>query len=231
MRVAFGTIITEGHGKVGGQIIQDSYGGYQLRNIVQPLQQPKYRQSTNRIQFKTLTAQWRLLTNMQRGTWNAAADPGQSGFELFVKTNMPLRVSGLPILSSYVAPVSTIVTDAYLFDVAYEDGILGKTVTVTIASDDGSLPLTDWVPYFLWSGWIRNSQNRYPPMKSRIPIASFIILDEFNWFMIFGGGISFANAPVEEFDKCKFTWGWLNQNTGQIVSGITDSLIATSYTP
>src|SRR5712675_58635 len=106
MRIVFGSIITEGHGKIGGNIIQKSYGGYQMRNLKQPLKNPRISQSVNRNKWAYLSKQWRTLTSGQQISLNTAAPSGKSGFELFTETNFPFVSQGDAYLPGYIAPVS-----------------------------------------------------------------------------------------------------------------------------
>lgn len=222
MRIIFGAIVTEGHGKVGGQIIQSSYGGYQLRNIVQPVNPQVYLTQFSRAYLRRVSSEWRDITDMQRATWISAATPPMSGFELFMTTNIPLFRNQSIFLTNYASPVTPIVVSAP-FDQVYSPTPGSYAFLYNPADPD---PLTaDWIPYARWTGWIRQSQYSFPPLKKALRTS------EVDWtggfFQIFfEPGVTLNPLPQFDYDKCKVELSVMNVTTGQIQTLQTDEISA-----
>jgi hypothetical protein len=66
----FGSVITEGSGKLGGHVIQHSKGGMQLRNKPRPRTGCSSDQYAIRSVNPVLQAGWQALTDSQRKIWN-----------------------------------------------------------------------------------------------------------------------------------------------------------------
>lgn len=232
MRVVFGSIITEGHGKVGGNIIQKSYGGYQMRNIVQPLKNPKISQSVNRNKWAYLSKQWRTLTSSEQISWNTAAPSGKSGFELFIETNMPFVAQGNAYLPAYVAPVSNPPAQNLVFiQTDYLPDPPDTVFDFLISSPFQTIPQGDWIPYFLWTGWIPSSQYRFPPIKLRIP-ASAISGASSGIEVDMGAATGFNKTAPAAGSKAKISEAYINTVTGQIYNVATYLVTAeNSFSP
>ncbi|HEV7736785.1 MAG TPA: hypothetical protein VGO47_05350 [Chlamydiales bacterium] len=222
MRIVFGSIITEGHGKVGGQIIQASYGGYQLRNIVQPVNPQVFLTQFSRAYLRRLSSEWRNLSGGQQSTWIGAAGPGQSGFEKFMTVNLPLFRAQSLFLESYVAPVTPIVVSAP-FDQVYSPAPGSYAFLYNPADPD---PLTaNWIPYARWTGWIRQSLYSFPPLNRSL------VTSDVDWtggfFQIFfEPGVTLNPLPQFDYDKCKVELSVMNVLTGQIQTLQTDEISA-----
>lgn len=230
MRVDFGMIITGGHGKAGSQIVQQSYGGFQLRNLVQPLKNPRYSQSLQRKRFQSGTKLWRGLSSLERDTWNTAAAPGQSGFELFCKTNLPLLTIGQSTLNSYVAPVGP--PNVSQFDnvvLAYDGPPVSVGGIWERNSGNQSIPTAPWFPSFLWTGWIPGSQYKYPRISKYLPV--YNSPEPANSVFFFWNELQPENpTPQDTGYKCKFTERWINSSTGeQLVLGTYEVVYGDSY--
>ncbi len=169
MRVQFGMVITEAHGKTGGQIIQNSYGGYQVRNIVQPVNPQTPKQQYTRVQFREVTGTWRALTDAERLTWITNAPTGVSGFQLFMQTNLPLFWLGFPQIPEWVAPVTPFVNDLELDIIVTNITPDYVDVFADLTSPTITFPVTDWEYNTRWSGWVAPSVALNQPLSLAIP--------------------------------------------------------------
>lgn len=113
MKVKFGMIVTDGSGKLGGQVMSSNRGGKYIRTKVTPSNPQTVAQQNVRAIFSSLSTAWAGLTEAQRLSWNGAvADysttdifgdlKNPSGFNLFMKLNGNLATIGVAPLS--VAP-------------------------------------------------------------------------------------------------------------------------------
>ena len=112
-----GTIVTRLSGKVGGQSFGNNKGGAYVKNIGAYTTNKSTASLASRAVFGTVTGYWRTLTPEQRTAWNtqAALLPYTnrvadvrylSGFNYFVKVNVPLVSNGEDILPEPI-PVVT----------------------------------------------------------------------------------------------------------------------------
>ncbi|HEY4153747.1 MAG TPA: hypothetical protein VGM38_10550 [Pseudolysinimonas sp.] len=221
MRVVFGSIITEGHGKVGGLIVQQSYGGFQMRRLQQPLKNPTLSQSVRRVGYAFVTKQWAQLSGSDRNTWNTAAPPGVSGFEFFCSYNLSIVNASGTIINAYSAPITNPPgLYAAVVNVQSFPGDLGLIVDFQKVPANNGIPADGWLPSFLWTGWIPGSRYSYPRMNRNLG---------FDVGGMFAGQyiISWANdsginpSPPDVSYKCKFIERWINTTTGQIFTGST----------
>jgi len=72
-RVKFGSIVTEGHGSLGGHTFQNSHGGAQMRSKPINKKKPSLAQSLIRSYNPQMQAGWRALTALQRKIWDEYA--------------------------------------------------------------------------------------------------------------------------------------------------------------
>jgi hypothetical protein len=98
MKAKFGTIMTDGRGKLGGSFIsRNAYGSY-VGNKRNGGNVPVKSQLRRRRYFAELTRNWRSLTDAQRDAWNAAVSDfsktdifgdlrNPSGFNLYMRVN------------------------------------------------------------------------------------------------------------------------------------------------
>ncbi|MBG7617665.1 MAG: hypothetical protein IZT57_04780 [Chloroflexi bacterium] len=116
-RIKFGSIITEGHGSLGGHTIQNSRGGAQLRTKPINKKKPTAAQSLIRSYNPQLQYGWRALTEVQRSTWNAYAVSHQvlnkvhpvkviSGHSLWMSLQFGYISLGLPFQSDVFKAVT-----------------------------------------------------------------------------------------------------------------------------
>src|SRR3972149_5825724 len=72
MKIKFGSILTDGRGKLGGQVYARNRSGAYVRNKVTPNNPQSGFQSTARARLAGFSEGWRGLTQAQRDAWNAA---------------------------------------------------------------------------------------------------------------------------------------------------------------
>lgn len=217
MKVVFGSIITEGHGKLGGSIIQKSYGGYQMRNLKQPFKIPSAVQQKNRVNFKTTTGGWRDLTNEERQSWIDNAPPDVSGFQFYNSTNLVLTGLGLSPLTEYVAPITppdiTVTLDSISIDPFYP-----KFVTLSLISGDSSIPTSVWYPYVRWTGLSSLGGSFLPPPKRIVSKEGQVIYDADSMIVSVQESKGADLSNLAYGTQAIFTVDFVNENTGQIVS-------------
>lgn len=103
MRVKFGSLVSEGTGKLGGSVVQNSLGGAQMRSKPINKKKPSYAQAVVRGVNKKIHGYWRHLTDEQRASWSNAAGSGRSGANLFysvaynwiINNLMPPPIAGI----------------------------------------------------------------------------------------------------------------------------------------
>lgn len=74
MKIKFGSIVTDGRGKLGGQVYARNRSGAYVRNKVTPNNPQTLYQSLQRAVLATFSEAWRGLTQQQREAWNAAGE-------------------------------------------------------------------------------------------------------------------------------------------------------------
>lgn len=74
MKIKFGSIVTEGRGKLGGQVYSRNRSGAYVRSKVTPSNPQTARQSVIRSFLAQLSTGWRNLTEAQRDAWRGAVD-------------------------------------------------------------------------------------------------------------------------------------------------------------
>lgn len=212
----------------GGTTIQNSYGGLQLHRKAYQRKKKSLGQQNVRSAFTHVQSTWGSLTTEQQATWNAAADPGTSGFQLYSSTNNVLVNASQTIIPDYTNPITPVVVTIDGQGTIYEVGANGPQLVAILTSSDSSIPTSGWVAYVKWSGWIAPSQTRFPALSLTMSQENIgytsneeIIL---NWFN--GGGN--APGPRDEFWKNMTQLNWLNTTTGQIVEGTPMTIVATS---
>lgn len=117
--IKFGSVVTDGSGKLGGHVFQNSKGGAQLRTKPIPTGKPSLSQISIRSINKALQKGWHDLTDAQRKVWNDWAvshsimtirDPRKpiSGHDLWMKYNYTWLAAGgsfLPDPSYWGGPI------------------------------------------------------------------------------------------------------------------------------
>jgi len=117
MKIKFGSLVTDGRGKIGGHVASKNRGGAYLRTKVSPVNPQTAFQSVVRVLLTALSQAWRSLTSVQRAAWNSAVENFKgtnvfgdiktpSGLNLFVRLNSNIELAGgtritePPVLSS-----------------------------------------------------------------------------------------------------------------------------------
>lgn len=101
-KIIFSGLVDSMAGKIAGSVIQNSYGGYQLRTRVTPRNPQVIKQQTSRNALAAPSAAWRALSDSDRTSWRDAATPAVKGFHLFVSSNKNIQLLTLPALTTYV---------------------------------------------------------------------------------------------------------------------------------
>jgi hypothetical protein len=109
MKVTWGAIITEGSGKLGGNVYARNHRGYYMKSKVSPLNPSSPRQVEVRQSLTACTAAWEALSESQRVKWNTSGSLQLkkdrfgdtiklSGWNLFIKLNSCLVNAGHAML-------------------------------------------------------------------------------------------------------------------------------------
>lgn len=77
MKIKWGMMMTDGRGKLGGQVASKNRGGAYVRTKVTPSNPQTSFQSQVRQRLASLSKEWSALTESQRAAWNESANSGQ----------------------------------------------------------------------------------------------------------------------------------------------------------
>lgn len=77
MKIKWGMMMTDGRGKLGGQVASKNRSGAYVRTKVTPVNPNTSFQSAVRQRLSSLSKEWGALTEKQRLAWNEAANSGQ----------------------------------------------------------------------------------------------------------------------------------------------------------
>jgi hypothetical protein len=150
MKIKWGSIVTDGRNKLGGQVYSKNASGSYVRNKVTPVNPSSASQVTVRSRFSTISQEWRALTTAQIAAWNAAVSDfkktdifgdvqNPSGFNLYQKLNNNLDNIGVAHISDPPSPGSTATFDT--LSIAAANGAQTLVATVT----PGTLPASQSV--------------------------------------------------------------------------------------
>lgn len=145
MKIKWGMMMTDGRGKLGGQVASKNRAGAYVRTKVTPTNPRTSAQMAVRYAFAVVTKAWSsLLTNTERELWNESADSGMwnktdifgdakrpTGKNLFTSINRGLQEAGFP-LTSQVPP------KAEFPEIVLDGTVWQLEATVTF---NGSLPV------------------------------------------------------------------------------------------
>src|SRR3990172_240387 len=139
MLIKFGSIVTDGRGKLGGQVYSKNRGGNYVRNNAVPSNPQTSFQMASRGILTSLSQGWSGLSQADRDAWNASTEGFQrtnafgdlkrlSGKNLYTSLNKELITVGASVLdepptpSEILAPVtiSGAITDGPTFEVDVE---------------------------------------------------------------------------------------------------------------
>lgn len=167
--------ITEGRGKIGGNVAARNGSGAYLRKNTSPVQPNSPAQAAVKAIFAAIANAWRNLTAAQRGGWNGATDDfpqtnslGQvfflSGFQLYMKLNNSLQQFGLAGIDDAPMP-GTIYTPTEVTTVFDIDAAM-PVATVTI---EGAIPAGQELGIFVTpplSAGVDNFNNRLELLRT-----------------------------------------------------------------
>jgi len=117
MKIKFGSIVTDGRGKIGGHVASKNRSGAYIRTKVTPVNAQTTAQTNVRNRFSGFSQGWAALTEAQRAAWNAAVASyartdifgdlkNPTGFNLFQRLNNNLAVCGVAQISDPPVPES-----------------------------------------------------------------------------------------------------------------------------
>ena len=117
--IKWGAFVTDGRGKVGGQVLTKGRSGAVIRNKVTPTNPNTARQSAARSLLSQFSQQWKTLTQGERDAWNAAVSSftktnvfgdtvSPSGKNLFTKLNINLSLINQTPITSPPLPVEMV---------------------------------------------------------------------------------------------------------------------------
>ena len=115
MKIKWGMMMTDGRGKLGGQVASKNRSGAYVRTKVTPVNPQSTAQSQVRASFASISALWRGLTDKNRASWNEAVNNWQrtdifgdlktpSGFNLFMRLCTPLQNAFGDVIIAQYAP-------------------------------------------------------------------------------------------------------------------------------
>ena len=138
-KIKFGMIVTDGRGKLGGQVFSKNRAGSYIRTKVTPVNPATTSQSAARSLFGSISQQWSGLSDTVRNGWNAAVSEWQktdifgdlklpSGKALFQRLNNQAQSVGYAAVTSAPSKeemVSGIITGALLSVTNFEITLTG----------------------------------------------------------------------------------------------------------
>jgi hypothetical protein len=230
MKVVFsGSGIVEMRGKAQGNIIQDSYGGFQLRVLKQPYRRRNANTQLIRGNFASVQSAWRSLTDTDRMTWNTNAPSGVSGFNFYSSYNNKLVNAGQAPITSFVSPAANPPIDSIVrFSGSYNTDPPSDVLDIQKESYQQLVPVSPWVPAFLWTGWVAPSQYSFPKISRIIPISAISIAPS-GWDITWGTFTGFNLTPPGQYWKMKLAERYINLETGQIYTAGTYDFTADNY--
>lgn len=116
MKIKWGALVVDGRNKIGGQVASKNRAGSYLRNKVTPVNPQTTFQVSQRAKFSSFSQGWKSLTEANRLNWNNAVSDykktdifgdivNPSGFNLYVKLNTMLSITGGTAVTDPPAPV------------------------------------------------------------------------------------------------------------------------------
>jgi hypothetical protein len=116
MRVKYGSIVTDGSGKLGGHVASKGRSGSVIRTKVTGTNPRTTAQNSTRALLGSLAAGWSSLTEEERQSFDSAVDKfkstdifgdvhNPSGYTLYIKLNYHLLAAGLSINTTCPDPI------------------------------------------------------------------------------------------------------------------------------
>lgn len=210
----------------GGTTIQNSYGGLQLHKKAYQKKKKTVLQQNARSAFTNVQSNWGSLSSGEQDSWNAAADPGVSGFQLYSSTNNRLVNQGIAIIPEYVAPTIEPINDLVFDSETFNYVIPPYYYQVRFTSALMLIPTSGWTSYIKWTGWITASEHRYPEAKLIVPAAAGGIINAGQIFIEITEEMSNTFRNFRAGSKAQFIVGLVNNTTGQIFTYLNYEAIA-----
>jgi hypothetical protein len=140
MRIQYGSIVTDGIGKLGGHVYSKNKGSAYVRTKTKPTNPRTVSQVAQRNRNTTNAQGWRGLTASQILAWNALAaitakknkfgsTHFDSGFQLYTQLNNNLATLGLSPISAAPAFIAVTALTSFSFTATHVAGV----VTLTFA--------------------------------------------------------------------------------------------------
>lgn len=144
MKIKFGSLVTDGRGKIGGHVASKNRAGAYLRTKVTPVNPNSTDQQVARGILTGFSQAWRSLTAAQRNAWNGAVGDfartdvfgdshNPTGFNLYVRLNSKLAVIGASALT--LPPLPSEVSN-----------VVASALTMTITGSVGEVAFAPTVP-------------------------------------------------------------------------------------
>lgn len=135
-KIKFGMIVTDGRGKLGGQVFSKNRAGAYIRTKVTPTNPQTTAQTTARALFGAISQGWSALTSTIRNGWNSAVADWQktdifgdlkqpSGKALYQRLNNQAQASGYPAVTT--APARLEMVEGIVTGVPISAGSLALT--------------------------------------------------------------------------------------------------------
>jgi hypothetical protein len=129
--IKWGALVTDGRGKIGGQVLTRGRSGAVIRNKVTPTNPKTAKQSAVRALLAGFSQGWKNLSQAQRDGWNAAVDAysktnvfgdavSPSGKNLYTALNLNLSKAGYSTIDTAPTPEAVV-----------EAGVSNLVATVT----------------------------------------------------------------------------------------------------
>lgn len=139
-------MMTDGRGKLGGQVASKNRSGAYVRTKVTPSNPQSLAQSSVRATFSAVSALWRGLTNEQRASWNTGVNDWQrtdifgdlktpSGFNLFMRLCTPLQNAFGDVAITAAAPKPLEMPALKDVTATYDTGTSQLDLATTIEND------------------------------------------------------------------------------------------------
>lgn len=146
MKIKWGMMMTDGRGKLGGQVASKNRAGAYVRTKVTPVNPQSTAQSGVRASFAAVSKLWRGLTDENRASWNEAVNNWQrtdifgdlktpSGFNLFMRLCTPLQNAFGDVIIGLYAPTPVKMPALSAVTAAYDTGTEQLDLVTTVEND------------------------------------------------------------------------------------------------
>lgn len=146
MKIKWGMMMTDGRGKLGGQVASKNRAGAYVRTKVTPVNAQSTAQMGVRSNFATISAMWRGLTDENRASWNEAVNNWQktdvfgdlktpSGFNLFMRLCTPLQNAFNDVIIGSYAPSPVEMPALSTVSAEYVTGTSTLNLDTTVSND------------------------------------------------------------------------------------------------